>query len=63
MISTGPVHREGSREKKSKHDEISVWGVRVSTGRFLGLFGCKNLHLRGVHVLLSRGFPQASLLV
>ena len=34
-ISTGPVHGEGFREKKSKRDASSVRGVRVSTGSFL----------------------------
>ena len=34
-FSTDPVHREGTREKKSKCDEISVRGVRVSPGRFV----------------------------
>ena len=36
-ISMGPVHGEGSREKKLKHDGRSVRGVRVSMGRFVWL--------------------------
>ena len=38
-FSMGPVHGEGyrAREKKSKCDVSSVWGVRVSTGSFVWL--------------------------
>ena len=41
----GPVHREGSRQKKSKHDASSVWGVRMRLGRFVWLW--KPSPLRG----------------
>ena len=34
----GPVDRDGARSTKSKHSISSIRGLRVSPGRFVGLF-------------------------
>ena len=56
-FSTGPVHEEGTRGKKSKRGASSVWGVGVTPA---GVFCCGSLHLRRVY-LGSRGFSTGVL--
>ena len=38
VAERGPVDRDGARSTKSKHGTSSIRGLRVSPGRFVGLY-------------------------